>query len=204
MSGGARENSRVRLARSAAVALTVLPGAALSRADTEILGPLGPVESGRSFVGLIFLGIACALVALAAAGLCYLAVRRRGARADGAESPDGAEPGEYAGDPFGEIDPGSDAAQFYAGLLCAVRSLLGRGAVPDAPSMTPRELRAWGLRNRGKGLERLSELCERAERAEYAGEDVPEDLREQDLAWARYVLSKGLARGTWGEDEGGD
>ncbi len=197
MSGGARENSRVRLARSAAVGLTVLPGAALSRADTEILGPLGPVESGRSLVALILLGVACALAALAAAGLCYLAVRRHGARADGAE------PGEYAGDPFGEIDPGGDAAEFYAGLLGAVRSLLGRGAVPDAPSMTPRELRAWGLRNRGKGLERLSELCERAERAEYAGEDVPEGLREQDLAWARRVLSKGLARRAGGEDEGG-
>ncbi len=85
--------------------------------DTEILGPLGPVESGRSLVGLTLLGVAFALAALAAAGLCYFAVRRRGAYAVGAAAPDAAEPEEDAKDPFGGIDPGGDAAEFYAALL---------------------------------------------------------------------------------------
>ncbi len=144
----------------------------------DIMGPIGPVEAPaprrparRTVAALLAVGF----VGVAA----YWLVRRRATSAPPAplELPDR------------ENLAGLDSAEFYGRLLTAARESVSDE--PSASTLTPRELARMGPPGaRGWSGDRWRDMCRRAERARYAGDDIGAAEREEDLSLLREVLAE--------------
>ena len=140
--------------------------------DVDIRGPLGPMQHGDAGCGATCWALGGVAFLLAVTGLAFL-VRRRGR---------GRPQNTGQVDPLAGIDPATEAGEFYSRLMAAVRHRLAEAVAPKALSMTLRELKGV-LPGEGWG-----ELLARAERAQYAGEAIPAEVRDSDLEMTRELL----------------
>ncbi|MGD2175730.1 MAG: hypothetical protein PVJ27_10035 [Candidatus Brocadiaceae bacterium] len=180
--------------RTIAALLTASAGALLcataGAADIkESLGPIDYRPSPRLFrrtvAGILavgFVGVAC----------YFLYRRRRRQRAPGMVS--------VPELPDAELE-GLGSGEFYARLLAAVRRMLDRKSGQPAHALTPRELAApeAGVAPDEPTREQWRALCDRAERAQYAGAEVEASRRTEDVALVRNLLGRLAAEREAGE-----
>jgi len=166
-------------------------------AQTDILGPLGPMQYEGS--GFPVRRVLACLLAVGFAGVAAFFILRR-ARRDAATPPSVAVPAEDLGD--------LDAAEAYTRLLDAVRAALARHDGRPARALTPRELAARpSLRDAASPHpDRLRKLCGRAEGAQYARRRVDRAQIRADLELVdellQHLASTGAARSPEADEHG--
>jgi len=160
------------------------PGCAA--ADTDILGPIGPMEypsGGPSLPRLLAVALALGFVAVAA----YFLRRRWRRRAARGRTPHDAPS-------LASLDS-LEAGDFYARLLGAVRGALLHREGARVRALTPRELAGLSLTD-GEGedaagrAESWRALCRRAEKALYASVPVDAERRRADLLFVNDLLAR--------------
>jgi hypothetical protein len=165
------------------VALGIAVGAAAG-VETDIKGPLPPLEleeRGLPVRRLVAAGVGVGFVAV---GAYFLWRRRRRVTARRLRRPAPAQMPDLAG---------LETPEFYARLLDAARDALDRRAEAHPRTLTPRELAALqppGLTDGPEAVRRWHRLCNRAEQALYAATPVQDEKREADRQLVLEILRR--------------